>query len=82
MDEAQMKQHCLELMNAAIAIFDLVEEKGIVAPLEDLDGVMKLKSMVDHANEIREYYYRRNIQRMLALGVSPESLLKMAGDGG
>ncbi len=75
-----MKQACLDLSSAAIALFDLLEEKGDMAPLEDIGDMLKLVALVDKTTEIREYYFRRNVQRMLALGVSPEALLRMAGD--
>lgn len=76
---ADMKQACLDLSNAAIALFDLIDEDGVTAPMEGMDGIMKLKAVVDSSEKIRGYYERRNIQRMLALGVSPATLLRMAG---
>lgn len=74
-----MKQACLDLSNAAIALFDLIEEKGDMAPLDSLDDLPTLMKVINEANHIRDYYNRRNIQRMLALGVSPDHLMKMVG---
>lgn len=76
-----MKQACLDLSNAAIALFDLIDADGVQAPLDGIAGVMKLKAVVDAAEEIRSYYERRNIQRLLALGVSPAELLRMGNRG-
>ncbi len=76
MDVADMKQLCLDLSNSAIALFDIIDDKGIEAPLADYEAIQKLKTVIDSSYNIRDYYYRRNIQRMLALGVSPDSLLK------
>jgi len=72
-----LKQVCLDLSNAALVLFDVVETEGLNAPLEDCVAMAKLKAVMDTSEEIREYYYRRNIRRMLALGVSPETLLRM-----
>lgn len=77
MDVADMKQACLDLSNAALALFDLIEKDGIDSPMDGLDNIMKLKAVVDHVETLRGYYARRNISRMLALGVSPTSLLEM-----
>lgn len=78
-DPTDMKQACLDLSNAAIALFDLIDQDGVQAPLDDWAGVLKLKAVVDAGEVIRGYYQRRNIQRMLALGISPDELLRMAG---
>ncbi len=72
-----LKQACLDLSNAALALFDVVETEGLDAPLEDYDSMAKLKAVIDTSEEIRNYYYHRNIRRMLALGVAPQTLLKM-----
>ncbi len=72
-----VKQICLDLSNAALVLFDLVESKGDAAPLEDYNDMAILRLVVDKSEAIRSYYYHRNLQRMLALGLSPETLLKM-----
>lgn len=76
-----IKQACLDLSNAAIALFDLVEADGIDAPMDGIENILKLKAMVDASEVIRGYYARRNISRMLALGVSPETLARMDARG-
>jgi hypothetical protein len=78
MTDVEMKQLCVDLSKAAIALFDLIEEKGLNAPLEDLDGAMHLKNLIDLSDDIRGYYMRVNLQRMMALGVDPADLLRMA----
>lgn len=79
-DRNDMKQACVDLSNAAIALFDLIEEKGVTAPLDNMEDLPKLMKVLSEAEHIRSYYNRRNIQRMLALGVDPQTLLKMAGE--
>lgn len=74
-----IKQACLDLSNSAIALFDIVEEGGDDAALEGMDNILLLTTIVRLSDELREYYFRRNVQRMLALGVSPEALIRMAG---
>lgn len=74
-----MKQACLDLSNSAIALFDLLEAEGDDAPMEGLENIEKLKAVVDHAYLIIGHYQRRNIARMIALGVNPETILRMAG---
>lgn len=73
-----LMQECLDLSKAALALFDFIEADGIDAPLDNANGVLKVKAVVDASNNIREYYYKRNIARMLALGISPAALLRMA----
>ncbi len=75
--QLDLTQACLDLSNAALALFDIIDAKGVNAPLEDHGDMMKLMTVIDSSEKIRAYYYHRNIQRMLALGVSPETLLRM-----
>lgn len=83
MDKSEMMQKCLDLSNAAQALFDLIESEDISAPLDSVTGVMILAAVVEPFEDIRGYYMRRNVQRMLVLGVSPENLLRQAqGHGG
>lgn len=76
----EMKQTCLYLSDAALALFDFIEAEGVEGPLTKLDGVMKLKDVIETTEEIRAYYSRRNLSRMLALGISPATLLKNKGE--
>ncbi len=78
--DIEMKQACLDLSKAATALFDIIEAGGIDSPMEGLDNILILKDLNQASVNIIGYYQRRNIQRMLALGVSPETLLKMARD--
>ncbi len=71
-----VKQACIDLSTAAINLFDLVDADGVDAPMDDFVGIAKLVSVVTKAEDIREYYAARNIERILALGTSPEVLLK------
>lgn len=77
MDATEMKQTCLDLSRAATNLYDIVDGQGIDAPMDELRHILTLQKIVAKAEEIRAYYFRRNVQRMLALGVSPESLNKM-----
>ncbi len=72
----EMKQACLHLSDSALALFDLIAAKGVDAPLEDYDGIAKLKNVINISEEIRDYYSLRNVQRMLALGITPDNLYK------
>lgn len=55
-------------------MFDVIEEGGNAAPL---DNPTTLLNMSKAYEVIRGYYSRRTIQRMLALGVTPEQLARM-----
>ncbi len=79
MDKTDIKQVCLDLSNASIALFDLIEEEGESAPMEGLENIASLKKVIDNAYLIIDFYQRKNIRRMMALGVSPETILRMAG---
>ncbi len=79
MDTTDIKQVCLDLSNASIALFDLIEEEGESAPMEGLENIACLKKVIDNAYLIIDFYQRKNIRRMVALGVSPETILRMAG---
>ncbi len=74
-----IKQLCLDISSAAMALFDMVDEKGVDEPLVDENGPFILKKLLDPTFEIKEYYLRRSIQRMLALGYSPEMIARMQG---
>ncbi len=74
----EMKQVCISLSDAALGLFDLIDSEGIDAPVNDHDGREKLKAVMDATEEIRIYYTLRNIQRMLALGISPTTLFEKA----
>lgn len=74
-------QVCLDLSKAATDVFDLIEAEGLDAPMETVDHILKLKAIVDNTEVLRSYYFRRNIQRMLALGVLPSHLMEMAERG-
>lgn len=78
MDDKDMKQLCLDLSNASLKLFDLIDAKGIDAPLETMENVFVFGTVINKYREIADYYERRNIQRMLALGVSPATLLERA----
>ncbi len=72
-----LKQKRLDLSNAVLVLFDLIDTEGVTAPIDNQSGITKLRAVIDITDEIQGYYYHRNLQRMLALGVSPDSLLKM-----
>ncbi len=74
----EMKQVCISLSDAALALFDLIDAEGIDAPVDGHEGIERLKAVLDATEEIRIYYTLRNIQRMLALGISPSTLLEEA----
>jgi hypothetical protein len=80
MNDAEVKQLCLDISNAAIALFDVIEEQGVDAPLDDLQNVIKLNDIISPVEELRAYYFRRNIMRMLALGVDPQDLIRLSGE--
>ena len=74
----EMKQTCISLSDAALALFDFIDVEGIDAPVDGHEGIAKLKAVLDATEEIRVYYTLRNVQRMLALGISPTTLLEEA----
>lgn len=76
-----VKATCLDLSKAALGLFDIVDADGIDAAMENYDNILILKSLIDSAEEIRSYYERANIQRMLAMGVPPKTLLNWAKRG-
>lgn len=78
METADMKQKCLDLSTAAMALFDLIEAEGIDAPMDKIENILTLANVIEVGSEIKQYYAQRNIQRMLALGVSPAALLRLA----
>jgi hypothetical protein len=71
-----VRQLCLDVSKAAMELFDLVDEKGDHAPLDDTGNVMILQAMLEPMYEIKGYYTRLAVQRMLALGVSPANIIK------
>lgn len=75
------KQDCLDLVNAAMRLFDMIEADGVTSPTETVENILVLKEIVDKAEKLRSYYFRRNLHRMIALGISPETLLKQATGG-
>lgn len=78
MDKTEMKQICLDLSKAAGTLFDIIDEKDdINAVMDGALGVLALAEVMINTNKMREYYARQNIQRMLALGISPEELARM-----
>lgn len=77
MTQEEMQQACLDLSNSAIALFDLVEKKGLSSPLEEVSDTLKLKALFDASTKIVDYYQHCNIQKMMALGVSPSAIFKM-----
>lgn len=79
MEKREMMQTLLDLSNASLALFDLIDDGDITAPIDTDAGVRNLVLLLSKTEDFRQYYAQRNISRMLALGVSPESLLKMAG---
>lgn len=82
MDQKQvLMQVCLDLSKAATDVFDLIDEEGLDAPMETIDHILKLKAIVDNAETLRSYYFQRNIQRMLSLGVPASHLMEMAMRG-
>ncbi len=74
----EMKQVCISLSDAALALFDFIDAEGVDAPVDGHEGIERLKAVLDATEEIRIYYTLRNIQRMLALGISPSTLLEEA----
>lgn len=78
MDQATvLKQVCLDLSKAATDVFDMIDQECLDSPMDSVDHILVLKAIVDHAETIRGYYFQRNIQRMLALGVPPSHLVQM-----
>lgn len=80
MDKIDFLEACNNLSTAADELFDLIDTGGTDAVLNDVQGVLKLKAVIDSFNVIRDYYLQRSIQRMMALGISPATLLKTAGE--
>jgi hypothetical protein len=39
-----------------------------------------LNDIISPVEELRAYYFRRNIMRMLALGVDPQDLIRLSGE--
>jgi len=76
-----IEQACLDLSKAALDVFELVDKDGIDAPMEGVEHILRLKAIVDNAEAIRSYYFRRNIQRMLAHGGPASHLVEMPERG-
>jgi hypothetical protein len=72
----EMKQACLYLSDSALALFDLIDAEGVEAPINDHNGITQLKAVFDTAEQIRKHYALHNIQRMLALGISPSDFIE------
>jgi hypothetical protein len=72
----EMKQTCISLSDAALALFDFIDAEGIDAPVDGYEGIEKLKAVLDTTEDIRKYYVLRNIQRMLSLGISPSDFIE------
>lgn len=81
MDDHELKQLCISVSKAALELYDIIDEKGITAPIDNMGDLSSLKNLIENSEKIRRYYFRRTTQRMLALGVSPKALLEMADDG-
>lgn len=75
-DPVDIKQACLDLSNAAMALFDEVEKRGMEGGWT-ASGVMALVKMSTSYERIREPFARMATRRMLALGVSREQLAEM-----
>lgn len=75
---SDLKQACIDLSNTALAMFDAFEKHGLEAAWED---PFLIKQFMEDHERIRGFIQRQVNQRMLALGVSPERLLKMAKGG-
>lgn len=78
MTDEEVKQACIDIWTNAMALFDAVEARGKDAPIDDMETLMKLTVLLDKTEEMRVYYAHRNIQRMMALGISPDRIMEMA----
>lgn len=75
MTQDELLAKLLDVHKASMAMFDAIEERGAAAPLDDPRLII---SWLQPIRDIEEYYRRRNVHRLLALGVSPETLLKLS----
>lgn len=74
-----LKQACLDLSNAALALFDAFERDGYEAMWvqDNADGLRAVMAMQNAHNTLADFLRGQSVRRMLALGVSPEALLKL-----
>lgn len=77
MDKDKMLEACLALQRQAGELFDLIEAKGLDAPMESIEKLNSVRAITLLAGTIKEYYIRRAIGDMINLGVSPETLFKL-----
>ena len=71
-----LKQACLDLSAAATDLFDRFDEHGIEAAWEG-NGALVVVRMQKAHEELRSFLSRQALQRMTALGISPETLARM-----
>ncbi len=74
---ADVKQACIDLSTAAIALFDLIDADGVDAPIDSHDGIASLRAMKEASEALRFYYAALNVERMVALGLSVKSLFRL-----
>jgi hypothetical protein len=72
---SDMKQTCLDLSNAALALFDCFDELGIEAAWID-DTVLVILDMERAHDRLRDLLSRQTAARMAALGYTPEQLAR------
>ena len=83
-DVNDLKQACLDLSKAALTLFDGLEEHGVEAPWQGNvlkgEGMEYLLAIAEIRNSwftLSEFFARQSASRLLALGVSPATLMGM-----
>lgn len=70
----EMKQACLDLSNAAMEMFDLLDADGMEGPWNDPLVAVRMRNAFD---AIAEPLGAMAVRRLMALGVNPETILGM-----
>lgn len=75
MDVPAMKQACLDLSKHALALYDRLEEHGAEAAWKG-DGALIVVRLARSYEALRDPLSRQATNRLLAMGVPPEQLLR------
>jgi hypothetical protein len=76
----RLKQACLDISNAALALFDQIDEHGTEAPWVGAN-VLTMKRLAESYDQIRSYFRRPGGDAARRLGVTPDQLAGLAGRG-
>lgn len=70
----QFKTTLLDIHADAMALFDLVESRGVDGLLDGLDGIVPLKRIECRVDELLAFMFVQNLARMRALGMTVDRM--------